>query len=459
LKLRGGSEHTLFNSAWAERAGTVLPAVAAKVENLEDILPGGGTHRGTDVAYFRQIRQIERHQPAAGSWEVTWKTDFAAYAPRKADGTFVRPLPETDGKVRLRLIGLERDPECATLISAKGPWIARLMQPLPEGKRTDGYVAFEDARDLLIERRGSVADGKDPFRDSLFVHVLEGFREGESSVIQFAELLPVESTAGVARDIVAINLRMENGTTDIVLYQSEPGVVRLPDGIETDARYALIRRGADGKVQQIESCRGSFVRGGGMDHKFPGDPTGEIVDLIGDLTGTRQESALMVKTTTSWPEGEALKGRELQVIFASDLREPGAEGYRIAKVKNLGDGRVRIDLQDHAPFIESWHDVFDFPADQPGSVRTTRPLSKHSNNPWYDGMAAWFPEKGRTYTIKSTKPVSGGVGGDTVEFAGAPDFVKDGIAPGDWFVIYGIRPGLKVNVAGEWRLAAPPGVK
>lgn len=52
---------------------------------------------------------------------------------------------------------------------------------------------------------------------------------------------------------------------------------------------------------------------------------------------------------------------------------------------------------------------------------------------------------------------AGGSGGVTVEFVGAPDLVKDGIAPGDWFVIHGIRPGLKVNVAGEWRMigAAP----
>lgn len=158
---------------------------------------------------------------------------------------------------------------------------------------------------------------------------------------------------------------------------------------------------------------------------------------------------------TPWPEGDALKGRQLLVTFESDLRAPCAEGYRIEKVTNLPDGRVRIDLQDHAPFIVSWHDVYDLPAGKPGALRTIRPLVSNGNTPWYQGMTVWFPEKNRTYTIRKTSPVGGGVGGEMVEMdgdQGPAELAKDGIAPGDWFVISGIRPGLKVNVAGEWRL-------
>lgn len=40
-----------------------------------------------------------------------------------------------------------------------------------------------------------------------------------------------------------------------------------------------------------------------------------------------------------------------------------------------------------------------------------------------------------------------------------PELDKDGIAPGDWFVVYGIRPGLKVNVASECSLNDAPDKK
>jgi hypothetical protein len=73
-------------------------------------------------------------------------------------------------------------------------------------------------------------------------------------------------------------------------------------------------------------------------------------------------------------------------------------------------------------------------------------------------MTVWFPEKQRTYTILKTFVLGGRKDiSNAFEFVGAPDLAKDGIVPGDWFDVYGIRPGLKVNVAGEWRMigAAP----
>jgi hypothetical protein len=454
LKIKGGKEHALFNSAWAERAESVLPASVSKAKNLEDVLPGGGAGRGTDRSYFKQVRGVERLGSPGTMWDLTWKTDFAAYAPRPVDGKpFVRPMPEDEGKVRLRMLGFDRGSAPAELISAKGPWLASLTQQLPGNRKVGGVVAFEDGRDFLIERRGAVTGGQE--QESLFIHILEGFREGENSIIKSAKLLTTGSVQGSARDIVAICLSLTDGTADTVLYQSEPGIARLPDGTETDARYALIRRSADGKVRQIETCRASFVKGAGIDYKFPGDSTGEIVDIIGDLTGTRQESALILKAKTPWPEGDLLKGRQLLVTFESDLRASCNEGYRIEKVTNLPHNRVRVDLQNHAPFIVSWHDVYDLPADKPGALRTNRPLVSNANTPWYNGMTVWFPEKNRTYTIRKTSPVGPGYLGETVEMEGdpgTPELAKDGIAPGDWFVISGIRPGLKVNVASEWRL-------
>ena len=381
LKLRGGEDHTLFNSAWAERVSSKLPAPTSIAENLGQIIPNGSKHE-----YYKYIRDAKKLKPGNTPWEVTWKTDFAAYAPRPVDGKpFVRPLPENEGKVRLRIFGFDQGSAPLQLVSVKGPWLAHLRQRLPGGISTNGVVGFENARDFVIERRQGKA------LDSLFIHLIEGFLEGESSVIKSAKQLKTEDLKGGKRDIAAIQLKLTDGNTDTVIYQSEPGTIRLPDGLETDARYALIRTDKSGKVVKIESCRSTFVNGKGLNQQFPGDYTGEIVDIIGDLTGNRRESALIIKTDKSWPTGTALKGRQLLVKFASSLRKPCNEGYRIDKVTALSEGKVRVDLLDHPPFITSWHDVHDLPA--PGKVRTIRPMVSHGNSPWYFGMNLWFPEK------------------------------------------------------------------
>ena len=106
-----------------------------------------------NAATLAKIRRVERLGPASASWEVTWKTDYAAYAPRDpGGGAFVRPLPDGVGRVRLRLIGMGQPGE-TELICARGPWIPWIRQPLPGGAEVDGYVAFTDATDFLIERR------------------------------------------------------------------------------------------------------------------------------------------------------------------------------------------------------------------------------------------------------------------------------------------------------------------
>ena len=83
-------------------------------------------------------------------------------------------------------------------------------------------------------------------------------------------------------------------------------------------------------------------------------------------------------------------------------------------------------------------------------------MSKHANTPWYAGMNLWFPERGRTYTIKQVNELGGGYGGDTVELAGDVDLASDGIQPGDWYAIHAIRPGLRVNVASHFTYRAQP---
>ncbi len=450
LKLVGGARHALYNSAWAERTAARLPAAKAKAADLTEVFFAGKLPQDTpDYHNYKYVRDITRHAPADG-WELTWRTDLNAYAPR--DSQTNRPgttLPDGIGAVELRVIAPLAD-DRTELLSGKAPWIGRITQPLPGGHIVDGDVAFRGARDTLVEvRRGAAGQ---PL-SSLFCHVLEGYRAGEPSAIRAVQALAPTAVDGPRRDLVALRLEFVAGHSDTVVYQSEPGTVRLPDGSETDARYALIRRDAQGGVMAIDAVRGRFVQTGEFRAELPGEFTGEVVDLVGDLTGTRRQSAVIVKPDRPWPAGAGLRDRQLLVRVESALREPCGEGYRVDQVTALPGGLVRVDVQDHAPFVVSWHEVTELPADRPNVVKTWRPMVDHGSTPWYDGLKVAFPERGRVYTIKQTSEVGGGWGGETLELTDGVNLAADGIRVGDWYVIYGIEPGQKVLVANDfsWR--------
>jgi hypothetical protein len=449
LKVRGGRRHTLYNSAWADRSTASLPPVEKTVADLEQVLPLKGLGEGTKRSPLQQVKEVGLLQPCNNAWSVTWETDFAAYVPRNPDGTARAKnlLPEEEGRVQLRLIGLDAGDGRSQLVSASGPWLTVIDPTIPRVPKR-GVVAFADGRDFVIEDRRGLEGTAD--LESLFVHVIEGFSAGDATQIEQVTHVPLTSVSGGGRDAVAVQVSFVDDGSDLIVYQSQPGVVRLPTGIETDARYAVFRRDPRGVVMAIAVCRGSFVSGGDISHRFDGDLGGTIVDLVGDLTGTRQETAVILETDRPWPEGDVLAGRQLLITMTSDRREPSAEAFRIEQVTNLVAGRVRVDLADHAPFIESWHDVFDFPKDKPGAIRTTRQLGKHANSPWYDGMQVWFPEKDRHFTIGSVSRKNTPEDACVLTLAGVDDPAAAGIEPGDWFVIYGIRPGLEASVAGQW---------
>jgi len=451
LQVTGGRQHALLNSAWAERADDRLPKATVQADHLAAVL--FGPTLPDDTPFYRDYRKVTGATtlaPADQSWDLTWQQDLGQWAPREPDGRFRRPIPEDQGKVRMRLRGLDQGDGRTRLVRAGGPWVGWLKQPLPDGQRVDGYVVFEGARDFLVELRQAADDR--PLRSS-FVHVLEGFRDGESSALAAVAPLVAESVQGAERDWLALQLRWVTGEVDQVIWQSAPGALRLPDGLETDARYAMVRRGVAGEVEAVELVAGTFLRADGMAVTGSGTYQGGLVDIIGDLTGTRQESALVAQSDAPWPGGPGLEGRQLLVQFQSELREPSNEGWRIAKAEGLPNGRTRFDLQDHAPLATSWHQVTELPADRPDTLRTWRPMVDHGNSPWYRGLAAWFPERGKTYRIQSTNAVGGGYGGDTLTLVGGANLAADGIRVGDWYVIYGVEPGCRVTVHNDlsWR--------
>ena len=259
--LTGGRRHALYNQAWAERAEAELPPPTGQAENLARALFGETLPEDTPHhRNFTRVGKIQRAVPAAATYGLTWAQDYGAWGPRDADGKpYQRPVPEDVGRVRLRFIALDQGDRRTELLSGKGPWIGWLRQALPGGQRVEGNVAFSEARDFLIEYRtgGSVAS---PLRSS-FVHVLEGYREGDASAIAALEAVATTNVAGPDRQVVALTLRLTAGHTDTIVFQSQAGTIRLPDGTETDARYALLRRTGQGEAIAADAVRGTLLPG------------------------------------------------------------------------------------------------------------------------------------------------------------------------------------------------------
>ena len=450
LRLSGGQRHALYQSAWAERAGDELPAVASTEANLAEALLGD---RPVDslprLGAYQRVRHVERLGAAPASWDLTWKSDYAAYAPRDPAGKpFTRPLPDDVGRVRLRLIGLQQQGE-TQLLRAKGPWIAWINQLLPQGKSVSGYVGFLDACDFLVESRTLAGGQPDDALDSTFVHILEGFREGEQSAIENVEqLAPADARAGT----VALKLKLAGGYTDTVIFQPGPGTVRCADGLETDARYALVRRDLTGAVLEVNLVRGTALDCGTFSVQYPGDLTGTIVDLIGDLTGTRMESALIVRPDASWPLGRGLTGKQVLIRVTNSVRADSNEAYTIEKVTRLADGLLRVDLANYAPFAAGWHQVTTLDPERPNRLKTNRTFSAGINTSWLHGLKVWFPKLGKTYTFKTTDSSNGTRGAVDLEVVENVSFAADGVELGDWFTVYAVEPGLRITVPGEFVL-------
>lgn len=451
IRFEGGQRHTLYQSAWADRVAEQLPAVTAIEADMArylEKLRGPNAGKLPLRSSYEEIKKVEVRREAPKSWELTWKTDYAAYAPRHPDGRRrTDHLPAGIGQVRLRLMGLGNDGQLGqtgktTLLTAKGPWVAIIDQPLPDGRSAYGNVGFRDALDYLIESRTTT--GAEPLK-SVYLHILEGYREGEESAIKRVQWLPFSSGVQAPEGAFALKLDLAAGHTDTVLFQPQPAKVCFEDGFTTDAGYALMRRGAQGQVTEVHLVRGTTLEWGQFSVRTQGQFRGTVVDLIGDLTGTRQESALIIRPDEPWPAGKALAGRQMLIHTICNYDE----GFTIEKVTKQADGLLRVDLAGHPPFSTGWYQVARLDPQQPNALKSNRQLWAGINTPYWWGAKAWFPELDKTFTIKRTRSDR-----ETLEVvAGEKSLATEGVKIGDWFTIYAIEPGVRVSVPGDfsWR--------
>ena len=192
-------------------------------------------------------------------------------------------------------------------------------------------MKFPDVLTYLIARR----QGEN--LSSRFVSVIEPYK-GEPLIKSVRE---IKLTAGGGK---AIEVRRSDGGSDLIVYDAARGEpIALEGGISTDARAAVVRRDASGKVARRFFAGGSFLTVDG-DRLEASARTGPVVAV------DAAKSEIRVKPDQPQARPEDFTGRV--VHFRNDLRQTA---HTITSAKRDGDeivltasddlliGRARVD--------------------------------------------------------------------------------------------------------------------
>lgn len=432
VSLKGGRTQTVWYSVWGGRITENGLGKAEEKANLTEALFNGKLPPRTKfftpaILYkwvfgiYDHVTKVQTRPEQKHAWSVDYKTDYYAYFRDENGKEFGRPRPGF-GMVEFRIAGAPAEPYAVW--QAKSPW-----SPLSARQKTrtgelirNQTITFDEAIDVLALRK-EARDGKSP--DSCFVTLLEGRHPGEKPVV--SEMKTVIS--GSAR---AVRLSLAEGGSDIVFYQEE-NAPRNIAGIETDARFALVRFDSKGNPVRLDMAQGTYLRANGKElRSVSAQDTGCITRIAGDLTGDTTRSELFIRPDRPW-DVSAAQGKMLILRQTRASGFDNNEGYLVENAENMPDGTVKVSLRGPAPFIISWHQAFF----ANGKLSVNRPIQKFADLDYYQGISVTFPRIGKTFTVRKTTL-------DSME--ADADLQKAGVRNGDWFYFHAIAPGQKVAI-------------
>lgn len=446
--VEGGEQKLLFNIIWGEP--TLVDRPVNRFQDLATWLKSVNTERFAEssvapsswyggkipLQYFEEVTDLSVRE-STNRWQTSFITDYGAWGPRELDGSYQRPIAEDEGVVSTWIRGLFPEGSGYRLLEGKGPWIARVNQTLEDGKPYDGNVAFDGALSFVI------LEHQKQNEPSVFIQLLEGAKGRVNSEIRDYRLLQTSSSQD---NTVAVEILWVDGSVDWIVYQKIPGPVVVEEKLHTDARYTWIRS-KQGEVVKDRLLGGTYLKVEEWQRSQSASLfSGEVVDIIGDITGTREESALIVQPEIPLEDPDVLVGHWVAVDTPNPVRGMGREQYKVEGVEELSGGRLKIVLEGHPPFVKGWHSVSELYPEEKNVLRSNRPFKLGSNTIWRDGDWAWFPEKNKRYRIERVEGGTGAGGFLRLWVDSDTDLHADGIEEGDWLLIHAIEPGNRVAV-------------
>ena len=413
-----------------------------------DTFPGVKDWQGTYAQYpelgntsdsgFRFLKDVKAFKTPDRNWHVRWLWDN-----RLRNDVEKTQFP----KVNVDMRGVEIDSNSKLVQEeiwfSKSNYAMQLIETV-EGKKQAGAVAFENGISIYTSFR----QGK-PGLISRFAHLFELYPEGQSAIISKTSSLPLPKTKLLSYGIrdqygIGVETTFVGGGRDILVSAADNETRRFSDradGLQTSARFALVRLDASGLFQEGALVDGRGFAIGNVAVESTGSLSGTIIDIRGDITGTRLESALIIRPSTPWPVGQCLTNERIFIEVLPDKYD----AYTVGQVSRLGD-LIRVDLEGIPSLAYHWDRVKEIKAERPDVIEVmTQALQKSSQNDYFQGKHILFPTRGLDLSIAEIAP-GRDHGLSRIVVGGGVDLRTAGVRAGDPLLVYGMAVGQTVHI-------------
>ena len=318
----------------------------------------------------------------------------------------------------------------AEIIGARGPWPSNAFDSTswpPE------VIAYKDAIDYMIISRSAKNSGL----SSTYVNVLDAtLSEQPSSVRNIKIITPANDHQSVAIRIDFLDLQGKLNSAWVA--STANGEQLKIDNIELLGRFGYVCKTSP----LIMLYDGSYIAADGWELKTTPTVNATLIGVIGDLSGSPHESALIIESKQPLPTDNTLQGTMLTVHHQSNKSH--TTGYTIDRVRALGNNRWRLDLKDKPPFIQHKMKVRTLAATGTANwIETSGQLYKGQSRGLYTGRTIRFPRTGFE-TVLLGAPFSSYHPWNTDRLALKQVPTKDEVTVGDQLIVYTIKPGDKV---------------
>jgi len=442
FRIKGGKRHEMF---WHVPAGTAETSLGQpeelKHQNVQEYMrsihgsPSQQFKYSPKDSALKYLNTPKRWKTPTGVWRAEWLIQPSEFEPVTVEGRKrYKKWKEILHDVKLRIWGFVNGDEIENdeIITARGLWPSGMAEKSKRGS----VVALADTLDFLIESRWS---GEAPLT-STFVHLLEPYNPDQGPALVDVEELKGESDE--ATDGCAVRLKIRKGeskdqTSELLVATTVNGGDFQGQDVRLRGRLGMVCRDDlnlvlyDGIELHTEDFGVELEPGWRL----------KLVEVVGDLTGHPEESALIVDSTRPLPTDKTLVGQMLTVYHQiSDIH---TTGYTIDNIHSLGGSRYRIDLRGCPPFIQFKTRVRKLDENNSSRVYGSSPNTKGACGGLFQGRRILFQRTGFSSAIKAILWARES-GTDLIEMETARG--EGDIAVGDPFIIHTIQPGDEVVI-------------
>ena len=333
FSVAGGHRHLfLLHSRGRETASTLghgkryahLDLVPRDPVAESFVVPAGSVMQPSNV-----LNNVDIGPETKGSWRHEWEFDYAAWASKThppAKELLVAPHV-------LTVYGFHSPKTPACAIRADGHYPVTIEEKVG-GVNVRQRFQFENA----VHYAGLRAESRYCLRDT-YIQVYEMRAKDEPR--GFADVKRIVPDDGDTFAKAAVAIRFADGSADVVLWQGAARPSSWKGGkVRTDARAALLRLDASGRVAAAKMAGGTFLDFGGR--RVAAAKKGAYRAAV----ASARDGELVLAGAGDWPVGEAWKGRTVRVDFPFGSRR---ETFTVDRIERTKDG-ARV-LLAGAPFF------------------------------------------------------------------------------------------------------------